>query len=114
MVLLSNYSDLRRWCLVLPIALCLSGCGVVWDDEKGFRHALGIGYLTWPSIKGSDPPTVTGVDTYGMAILVTRAATGVTIGMTRERYVGLGNNQFIALDCLECDLATSRPRGGGV
>jgi hypothetical protein len=94
--------------------VALGGCGVVWDDGHGFRHALGVGLVSWPIPTEPDPATVAGVDVYGVGVLATKGTAGVVIGAASERYVELGADRLITLDCLRCDLAQAHPRGGAI
>ena len=93
--------------------LSTSGCGAVWDAD-GKRHAFGIGYVSWPLAEGGGPMVVSGFDAAGAGIYATRAAAGVFFGYRRERVVTLGPNEFVTLECLDCDLATARARAGRI
>jgi hypothetical protein len=98
-----------RSVLVAPAA-----CAIAWDDGDGRRHALGLGHVSWSLPVAPAVLAVHGLDVIGVGLLATRSATGLVIGFGRERIVQLGDDQFIALDCLDCNLAESRPRGGTV
>ncbi|MBR0680154.1 hypothetical protein GXW74_06625 [Roseomonas eburnea] len=99
---------------LLTATLCVApaACGIVWDDGTGRRHALGIGHVSWPVPPADRPATVSGVDVAGVAVLATTISSGIVVGMARERSVHLGDEQLLSLDCLDCDLADARPRGG--
>lgn len=99
---------------LLATTLCAAPacCGVVWDDGAGRRHAIGLGYISWPVQSASQTATVTGVDAVGVAVLATTMSSGVVVGMVRERSVRLVDDQVVTLDCRECDLADAVPRGG--
>lgn len=95
------------------MALALSACGIIWDSG-GNRHALGIGYITWPLPPPDTSAYVSGVDIVGSAVLATSMATGITVGYARERTVKLSGDRFVTLDCLDCDLANAHPLAGAV
>jgi len=99
--------------LATAIAVFVSGCGVVWDAD-GSRHALGLGYVSWPLAPAYQTTVVEGVDVAGAALLLTRDEMGVVIGYDRQRSVKLDDNQLVTLDCLQCDLAASRANARSV
>lgn len=106
---------MRRLLSLAAVAAALStgGCAVVWDSG-GTRRA--IGFVSWPLPAPGDAAQVAGVDVIGLGLLATRASTGLVLGWSRERFVGLGAEGFVAVDCLECDLAktpisTTAPKG---
>jgi hypothetical protein len=95
--------------LVLP---ALAACGIVWE-ENGTRHAVGFGWISWPSgDTAARPAAVSGVDLLGAGLIATRGGLGLHLGYLRERVVDLPADSFVTLDCLDCDLATASPRGG--
>jgi hypothetical protein len=86
-------------------------CGVVWDSG-GQRHALGIGYVSWPVAKEGQSAIVYGNDLVGAALMATKTSTGLMVGYSSERLVVLNGDNYVTLSCLHCDLASSAPRGG--
>ncbi|MCW3477342.1 hypothetical protein [Limobrevibacterium gyesilva] len=74
------------------------------------RHALGIGHVAWPVAREDTGTQVSGVDAYGVVLLMTRSATGITVGGVSERSVSLDGSNLVTLDCLACDLAQANPR----
>ncbi len=103
---------LRRLHLLAALlaALPAAGCAVVWEDEAGRLRAVGAvrAAQAGPEAGGAD---VSGVDVYGLALLRTRAATGIVLGWARERLVQVGPDGLLAVDCLPCDLARTRIAG---
>lgn len=100
---------------LLATTLCAApaaACGIVWDDGAGRRHAVGLGHVSWPVPRTAEGATVAGVDVVGVAVLATTISSGLVLGMARERSVHLGEDRMVGLDCLDCDLADARPRGG--
>lgn len=93
--------------------ILLCGCGIVWDAD-GKRHALGLGYVAWPTAPANQTTVVEGIDVIGASVLATHDAVGLVVGYGRERSVKLDNNQFVTLDCLQCDLANAHPAAGSI
>jgi hypothetical protein len=90
-----------------------SGCAVVWDSD-GRRHAIGLGYISWPVVSSDGGVSVSGVDILGAAALWTSNSVGVVLGYTSERAVKLNGDAFLMLDCLKCDLAHATVSGGSL
>ncbi len=97
---------------LLAVLMCLlAGCGIVWETE-GRHHAVGFGWVSWPDVPvPAGQAAVSGIDTIGVAVFMTRAGAGTSVGYLSERVVSLPEQAVVALDCLACDLATARPVG---
>ena len=97
------------------IAFALPGCAASWEDGRGTRHVLGLGYFAIPAAAPAPDVRVSGVDVLGLGIVRHLDATHLALGYLRTRAVTLGPEGAAALPCLDCDidhLADARPTGG--
>ncbi len=87
------------------------GPGLTWDDN-GMRNAIVIGHISWPINPDGTTILASGMDVLGAAALHGGAGTEVSVGYSRRRTIIVNGDQYIRLDCIQCDLSKAHPISG--